>query len=113
MNERHEEAMDGPGCVLQAVPLACALLLAAGAAHAQIQVPSAHQPGLDTGERHVRSANVTVVPRDAKTATVQFDIAWDDSWRHEPTTTRPGCSSRCGPRARRSGSTSGWRRTRC
>ena len=26
--------------------------------------------------------NVTVVPRDARTATVRFDIAWDNSWRH-------------------------------
>lgn len=31
----------------------------------------------------VRLANVTVVARDAKTATVRFDLAWQNAWRHE------------------------------
>jgi len=48
-----------------AVVVACGLLLGAGAARAaQIE-------------------NVTVVLRDGKTATVKFDIGWDNSWRHE------------------------------
>jgi len=45
--------------------MACGLLLGAGAAHA------------------VQIKNVTVGPRDAATATVRFDIAWANSWRHE------------------------------
>ena len=31
----------------------------------------------------LRIENVTVAPRDALTATVRFDIAWGNSWRHE------------------------------
>jgi len=31
----------------------------------------------------LRIENVTVAPRDAKTATVTFDISWQGSWRHE------------------------------
>jgi hypothetical protein len=30
----------------------------------------------------LRIENVTVAPRDAKTATVTFDISWEDSWHH-------------------------------
>ena len=30
----------------------------------------------------LRIANLTVTPRDAKTASITFDIAWDDSWRN-------------------------------
>ena len=54
-----------------AAALACALLLGADEAY-----PSDNR-------LNVRFANVTVAPRDAKTATVTFDIAWEDSWRHE------------------------------
>jgi hypothetical protein len=50
----------------RAVAIACGLLLGAGAARAD----------------NLRIENVTVVPRDAKTATVRFDIAWENSWRH-------------------------------
>jgi len=46
--------------------LSCGLLLVAGAARAD---------GL-------RIENVTVAPRDAKTAAVKFDISWGNSWRH-------------------------------
>jgi len=52
---------------VRAVATACGLVLGAGAARAQ----------------EARIENVTVTPRDAKTATVKFDIAWDDSWRNE------------------------------
>ncbi len=31
----------------------------------------------------VRIENVTVAPRDARTATVTFNITWANSWRHE------------------------------
>jgi len=48
-----------------AVVVACGLLLGAGAARA------------------VQIENATVVPRDAATGTVCFDIAWENSWRHE------------------------------
>ena len=50
--------------------LAC-LLLAARAARATDFDPQ------------IRITNMKVVPRDAKTATIRFDIAWNDSWRHE------------------------------
>ncbi|MBM4036999.1 MAG: hypothetical protein FJ290_00675 [Planctomycetes bacterium] len=39
-------------------------------------------PGAGTA-RAVTITNVTVAARDAGTATVAFDIAWDNSWRHE------------------------------
>jgi len=48
-----------------AVAIACVLLLGACPARA------------------ATITNVAVGPRDAKTATVQFDIAWENSWRHE------------------------------
>ena len=48
-----------------AAAIACALMLGVGAACAQ----------------EARIENVTVAPRDAKTATVKFDITWDNSWR--------------------------------
>jgi|GEM_PF-1818757 len=48
-----------------------ALLLAAGSAHATDFDPQ------------IRITNIEVVPRDAKTATIRFDVAWGDSWRHE------------------------------
>ncbi len=56
----------------QAFAIACCLLLAAGVANAAYDSPTT-----------VRIENVKTVPRDAKTATVKFDIAWDDSWRNE------------------------------
>jgi len=51
---------------------ACVLLLAAGRASA-------------TGffDPQVQFTNVTVVPRDAKTATIRFDVTWESSWRQE------------------------------
>ena len=57
----------------KAAAIACGLLLGPGAAHA----------GWPDHPSTLRITNVTVAPRDAKTATVQFDIAWDGSWRHE------------------------------
>ncbi len=51
----------------QTVASACVLLLIAGVARAG----------------KLRIENVTVVPRDRRTATVRFDIAWEGSWRHE------------------------------
>jgi hypothetical protein len=48
----------------RAVAIACALLLGASTARAELRI-----------------ANVTVSPRDARTATVKFDVSWDDSWR--------------------------------
>ena len=48
-----------------AAAIACALMLGVGAACAQ----------------DARIENITVTPRDPKTATVKFDIAWDNSWR--------------------------------
>jgi hypothetical protein len=59
LNDRH------PYARARAVVIACGSLLVTGAARA------------------VTITNVTMVPRDARTATVKFDVAWDDSWRHE------------------------------
>jgi len=53
------------------IALACALLLASGTANAS------------DNRLNVRFSNLTVAPRDARTATVTFDIEWEDSWRHE------------------------------
>jgi len=50
----------------RAVVIACGLLLGANAARANVQIE-----------------NVRVAPRDARAATVRFDIAWANSWRHE------------------------------
>ena len=50
----------------RAVAIACGLLLGAGAARAD----------------KLKIENVTVAPRDAKTATARFDISWEDSWHH-------------------------------
>jgi len=49
----------------RAVAIACGLLLGAGAARSD----------------KLRIQNVTVAPRDATTATVRLDIAWEKSWR--------------------------------
>ena len=57
----------------KAAAIACGLLLGAGPAHA----------GAPDAPSTLRITNVTVAPRDAKTATLHFDIAWDGSWRHE------------------------------
>ena len=46
--------------------LSCGLLLVAGTARAD----------------DLRVENATVAPRDGKSATVAFDIAWSNSWRH-------------------------------
>jgi len=53
------------------IALACALLLASGTVNAS------------DNRLNVRFSNLTVAPRDARTATVTFDIEWEDSWRHE------------------------------
>ena len=49
-----------------ALTFACALLLASPAARADA----------------LKIENVKVTPRDANTATVRFDIAWENAWRH-------------------------------
>jgi hypothetical protein len=46
--------------------MACGVLLGAVAARAD----------------NLKIENVTVAPRDDKTATVKFDISWENSWRH-------------------------------
>ena len=55
-----------------AVAITCCLLLAVGTAIAAYDGPTT-----------VRIENVRTAPRDAKTATVSFDISWKNSWRHE------------------------------
>ena len=62
-----------PFALVRAASITCGLLLGAGSADAG---PADH-PGT------VRIENVAVVPRDARTATVRFDISWENSWRHE------------------------------
>jgi hypothetical protein len=54
-----------PFTAARAVAVACGLLLGARTARA------------------VTISSVTVAARDARTATVKFDICWADSWRHE------------------------------
>jgi len=55
-----------------------AALLAAVTAQAQVLLPTEQpQPWV------AYFGNVTVIPRDAKTAVIQFDIAWNGSWRHD------------------------------
>ncbi len=60
------------GSCLRITAAACAFLFAAGTAGA-------------TGffDPQVQFANLTVVARDAKTATIRFDVTWEGSWRHE------------------------------
>jgi|GEM_PF-210410 len=61
----------------------CARTAAAGRTPVEQQV--AADESLDAAARfndYVRIANVSVKPRDATTAAVTFDIAWDDSWRN-------------------------------
>jgi hypothetical protein len=50
----------------RALAIACGLLAGAGAVRAD----------------KLRIGNVTVIRRDAATATVKFDISWENSWRH-------------------------------
>ena len=54
-------------CRSARLAIASALLLGAVAARAD----------------NLKIENVTVSPRDARTATVRFDISWENSWRHE------------------------------
>ncbi len=65
--------------------LSCGLavvLLAAAPARAQVQVP-VQQPRLSPAGCHAHFKNITIVPRDGKSAIIQFDIAWSGSWRHD------------------------------
>jgi len=57
---------------MSAIATACCLVLAASAANAAYDGPTT-----------VRIENVRAIPRDAKTATISFDISWKASWRHE------------------------------
>ena len=52
-----------------AVAVACGLLLGAGGVNGALPKDA------------LRIENVTVTPRDPRTAVVRFDIAWDSSWR--------------------------------
>jgi hypothetical protein len=55
-------------------------LLAAGAAQAQVLVP-VQQPCKSPNSVNVYFSNISVTPRDEKTAEIQFDIGWAGSWR--------------------------------
>jgi len=57
----------------RAAAVACAVLLGASAAWA----------GWYDAAMTLRLRNATVTPRDAKTATISFDVTWERSWRHE------------------------------
>jgi hypothetical protein len=56
----------GNALCARVIATACALLLGAIAARGD----------------QLKIENATVAPRDAATATVKFDISWEDSWRH-------------------------------
>jgi len=77
MNFRKEMVMSRAGKgpiwkLAQAVVIAWALLPGEGTVHAQNRWEAMY---------NVRIENVTVTPRDPRTAVVRFDIAWDSSWR--------------------------------
>ena len=64
--------------------LVFALLLGATAAPAQVQMADVKQPHfLSPAACHVHFKNITVVPRDEKTATIKFDVTWSGAWRHD------------------------------
>ena len=63
MSQRGRGDLFGRGASLA---VACSLLLSAGAARSD----------------NLRIENVTAAPRDDATATVKFDISWENSWRH-------------------------------
>ncbi|HUT57882.1 MAG TPA: SUMF1/EgtB/PvdO family nonheme iron enzyme [Phycisphaerae bacterium] len=54
------------------VAIACGLLLVAAAVRGEDRWQALY---------NVRIENVTVAPRDARTATIKFDISWPESWR--------------------------------
>ncbi len=86
----------------RAVAITCGLMLSAGAVSAQeTKAAEAKGKAAQVEENAVgesatnavvvapavrveglRIKNVSVVPRDEKTATVKFDIVWQNSWRH-------------------------------
>ncbi len=83
-------------CV-RAITVACGLMLGAGAANAQDaksakaddadkEAPASETKAVAVAPavrvEGLRIKNVSVVPRDEKTATVKFDIVWANSWRH-------------------------------
>ncbi len=70
------------GCTNQRKWLAavCLAFLAAGATQAQVLVP-VQQPCKSPLGDNVYFNNIAVMPRDEKTAAIQFDIGWTGSWR--------------------------------
>jgi hypothetical protein len=62
----------GSDSLARAVVIACILLMGAGVVRGQNTWQARY---------NVRIENVTVAPRDARTATLTFDISWPDSWR--------------------------------
>jgi hypothetical protein len=62
----------GSDSLARAVVIACILLIGAGVVRGQNTWQARY---------NVRIENVTVAPRDARTATLTFDISWPDSWR--------------------------------
>ena len=79
---RHEAGNDGRQARILAV---CALWLAVGTAQAQILISAedtmhrVHENPDPLG--HI--TNVRIVPGDDKQATIQFDAAWQGSWRND------------------------------
>ncbi len=59
-----------------------AAVLAAGAAPAQLLVP-VQQPSKSPLNEHVYFSRISLLPRDAGSAVIQFDIGWTGSWRHD------------------------------
>lgn len=57
-----------------------AALVASGTAQAQVLVP-VQQPPKSPLDSNVYFNNISVTPRDDKTAVIQFDIGWTGSWR--------------------------------
>jgi len=63
--------------------LAVGLFFAAVPAQAQVQIEGVKQPRLSPPGCHAIFSNITVIPRDEKSAIVKFDMDWGGAWRHD------------------------------
>ncbi|MBM4164255.1 MAG: hypothetical protein FJ222_07430, partial [Lentisphaerae bacterium] len=50
---------------------------------AQVQMDGVKQPRLSPAGLHGNFSNITVIPRDEKSAIVTFDMDWSGAWRHD------------------------------
>ena len=79
VSDRGQEAVGVPEAVHTFCGLRCVRTVAAGIAPAG--PPDESGNAAIVFNEKLRIENLTVAPRNAKTATIKFDIAWEDSWR--------------------------------